>query len=285
VKLCIFDDGRLGVVRDGMVHDVSPILDRLPPWRYGIRGGDPLIAALPTLRADIEAAANGVEPVPIDRATFRAPIIWPGKLVAAPVNYEDHVVEAKADPGTFAPAQVRSIGEMGLFLKATSSLVGCGEGIVVGKPERRTDHEVELAVVMGQTAYHVKRDAALDYVAGYAVGLDITVRGPEDRSFRKSLDSYSVLGPWMVTADELEDPRDLALVLSVNDEVRQDARTRHLVVDVPGLIEMASSWYTLHPGDVIYTGTPAGVGPIVPGDVITASIERIGTMTVAVRGE
>jgi 2-keto-4-pentenoate hydratase/2-oxohepta-3-ene-1,7-dioic acid hydratase in catechol pathway len=112
----------------------------------------------------------------------------------------------------------------------------------------------------------------------------MTVRGPEERSFRKSVDSFAVVGPWVVTADELTDPSALAIELSVNGEPRQRANTRDLIVDVPGLIEMASRFYALLPGDIILTGTPAGVGPVVPGDVIVASIEGIGSMRVQVHG-
>ena len=284
MKLCIFEEGRLGVVSDGAVHDASAALADLPAWRYGRRSGDPLIEALPALTPGIKAAAAVSPPNSLNAVRLRAPIVWPGKLVAAPVNYADHLAEAQADPATFAPAQVRRIHEIGLFLKATSSLVGCSDGITVGKPDRRTDHEVELAVVIGRTATRVSRETALDHVAGYAIGLDVTVRGPEERSLRKSMDSYSVLGPWLVTADEVGDPGSLDLSLLVNGKVRQQANTRDLVIDVPGLIELASSWYTLQPGDVIYTGTPAGVGPIEPGDLLTASIEKVGTMEVAVHG-
>ncbi|MGE3744401.1 MAG: fumarylacetoacetate hydrolase family protein [Sphingomonadaceae bacterium] len=284
MKLCIYDYGRLGVVRDGAIFDATAALEHLPAWRYGVRDGDPLIEALPDLRSKIEVAAARSAPVALSDVALKAPVVWPGKLVGAPVNYNDHLAEAQADPSVFTAAQVTRIHEIGLFLKATSSLVGCSEGITVGKADRRTDHEVELAVIIGRTASKVGREKALDYVAGYAIGLDITVRGPEERSMRKSIDSYSVLGPWMVTADEIDDPGNLDFSLKVNGEVRQSANTRDLVIDVPGLIEMASSWYTLQPGDVIYTGTPAGVGPIAPGDLITATVQKIGTMEVAVRG-
>jgi 2-keto-4-pentenoate hydratase/2-oxohepta-3-ene-1,7-dioic acid hydratase in catechol pathway len=149
--------------------------------------------------------------------------------------------------------------------------------------DRRTDHEVELAVVMGRRCRRVARHAALDYVAGYSIGLDITLRGPEERSLRKSIDTYSVLGPYLVTADELGDPSSLDLCLEVNGEVRQQANTRELIIDVPGLIEFASAWYTLEPGDVIYSGTPAGVGPLNQGDSVQASIERVGSINLMVQ--
>src|SRR5438128_6113043 len=172
---------------------------------------------------------------------------------------------------------------MGLFLKASSSLVGPGAGIALRKLDRRNDHEVELAVVIGKKGNNIARRDAFDYIAGYAIGLDITIRGPEERSLRKSPDSYAVLGPWLVTADEISNPGHLDLRISVNGEERQNSNTKYLILGVAELIEYASSFYTLHPGDVIITGTPEGVSPIQPGDVITACIEQIGTMEVKVR--
>jgi 2-keto-4-pentenoate hydratase/2-oxohepta-3-ene-1,7-dioic acid hydratase in catechol pathway len=138
-------------------------------------------------------------------------------------------------------------------------------------------------VVIGKTANNVKARDALQYVAGYAIGLDITIRGTEDRSFRKSPDSYTVVGPWLVTADEIDDPGNLNLSISVNGEERQNSSTKYMILGVAELIELASSFYTLHPGDIISTGTPEGVSPIVPGDTIVATIEKIGSMEVKVR--
>ena len=180
-------------------------------------------------------------------------------------------------------ATMAPIHTAGLFLKATSALVGPGEGIALRKIDRRNDHEVELAVVIGRTANNVRPGDGFTYVAGYAIGLDITIRGPEERSLRKSPDSYAVLGPWLVTADEIPDPGALNLRIAVNGEERQNSNTKYLILGVPELIEYASSFYTLKPGDVIVTGTPEGVSPIQPGDVITACIEKIGTMEVQVR--
>ena len=137
-------------------------------------------------------------------------------------------------------------------------------------------------MVIGKPARNVSAADALNHVTGYCIGLDITIRGPEERSFRKSPDTYTVLGPWLVTADELNDPSQLAFTIAVNGEVRQDANTDDLVLGVRELIELASSFYTLHPGDVILTGTPQGVGPVRPGDVLLAKMDRIGEMRVNV---
>src|SRR5207302_2075817 len=123
-----------------------------------------------------------------------------------------------------------------------------------------------------------------EHVAGYCIGFDITVRGPEERSLRKSIDGYTVLGPWLVTADEVKDPAALDLELKVNGETRQRANTRDLIIPIPELIAFASSFYTLMPGDVLLTGTPEGVGPIGPGDVQIGRAscrERVGRSVVA----
>lgn len=282
MRLCFFDERRLGVVDGDVVRDVSSVLDLLPPQRYPFPRHDLLIAALPDLRPRIDAALAQAEAHPLSEVRLLSPIANPGKLVAAPVNYRKHLDEAIAEPGTFSRAHVRQIQETGLFLKATSSLIGSSEIVRIRHPERRTDHEVELAAVIGRTCDRVSAAEALDYVAGYCIGLDITVRGPEERSLRKSIDTYSVLGPWLVTADELPDPSGLGLQLDVNGEPRQDANTRDLILNVAELIAFSSSFYTLQPGDVLFTGTPEGVGPIQPGDVMNARIERIGAISVKV---
>ncbi|MCK9908530.1 fumarylacetoacetate hydrolase family protein [Microbacteriaceae bacterium K1510] len=258
--------------------DVTPVLEHLPSCRYPLPRQDPLIANLDVLRSAIEREQKGKPGIPYADVVPASPLANPGKIVAAPVNYKKHLDEAREDAEIHHQNQVGEIQRVGLFLKATSSLIGPSEPIVIRHPDRRTDHEIELAVVIGKTANRVSRERALDYIAGYCIGLDITVRGPEERSLRKSIDTYTVLGPWLVTPDELGDPSRLELELSVNGEARQKANTRDLIIDVPDLIAFASSFYTLMPGDVLLTGTPEGVGPIKPGDRIESSISSIGTM-------
>jgi 2-keto-4-pentenoate hydratase/2-oxohepta-3-ene-1,7-dioic acid hydratase in catechol pathway len=166
---------------------------------------------------------------------------------------------------------VAEIQRVGLFLKATSSLSGASQDIVIRHPDRRTDHEIELVAIIGSKANRVKREDAMKHVAGYCIGLDITVRGPEERSLRKSIDTYSVMGPCMVTADSVTDPNNLDFELTVNGEPRQKANTRDLIIGIADLIVFASAYYTLMPGDLLMTGTPEGVGPIKPGDVIAST--------------
>ena len=283
MKICRYDDNRLGLVGEDGIRDVSAVLSRLPAATYPFPRYDALIAQLAELRPHIERAAQAAKPLAVERVKLLSPVANPGKIIAAPVNYKKHLEEALADKGIHHGNLVQEIHKAGMFLKATSSLVGPGEGVALVHTDRRNDHEVELAVVIGQRARNVNADDALGCVAGYCIGLDMTIRGPEERSLRKSPDSYTVLGPWLVTREELPDPGALALSIAVNGATRQDAHTSDLILSVAELIAWGSSFYTLHPGDVILTGTPQGVGPVRPGDVMVASIERIGTMRIEVR--
>lgn len=282
--LCRYNDNCIGVVENAEVRDITSVVDALPSRRYPFPLEDAFIAALPSIRQRITECAATASSVPLASVRLLSPIANPSKIVAAPVNYQKHLDEAIADPNLHHQnkAHLQAIQQAGLFLKASSSVIGPSQEVVIRHPDRRTDHEVELAVVIGKHAKSVRRDNALDFVAGYCIGLDITVRGPEERSFRKSIDTYTVLGPWLVTSDQLRNPSDLDLSIEVNGELRQKANTRDLILNVPALIEFASSFYSLLPGDVLLTGTPEGVGPIRPGDVMHAQIGGIGEMTVRV---
>jgi 2-keto-4-pentenoate hydratase/2-oxohepta-3-ene-1,7-dioic acid hydratase in catechol pathway len=205
--------------------------------------------------------------------------------MAAPANYSLHValdaVQPEIDHGVHSKALEgvdRPVDKYGLFLKANSSLAGSHEGVQIVLPQRRTDHELELAVVIGKPGRNISREKAMDHVAGYTIGLDVTVRGAEERSYRKSPDTYTVLGPAFVTADEIADPHALTMSLWVNGERRQHSSTGSMTVDIPDLIEFASRVYTLHPGDVILTGTPEGVGALLSGDVVRVACEGLGEM-------
>jgi 2-keto-4-pentenoate hydratase/2-oxohepta-3-ene-1,7-dioic acid hydratase in catechol pathway len=281
MKLGRYQHNRIGVIQDDHVVDVTSVITEVAASRWPFPLGDVVVEHID----DIYNAAlrNGGLRHPVDGIAFDSPIANPSKLVAAPVNYHAHHAEAQANLVISSSRPVLSIQDAGLFLKAASSLIGPAQGIDVQFPERRTDHELELVVVIGERCKNVPAADALFVVAGYCIGLDITVRGSEDRSFRKSIDTYSVLGPWLTTKDEIEDPDSLDMELRVNGEIRQSANTRQLIKGVRELIAWASEWYTLYPGDVIFTGTPEGVAPIAPGDVLTASIEKLGSMTIAVR--
>lgn len=284
MRFCRFNDDRLGVVKGESVVDVSAALEALPNYRWPLPHGDQFMAHFDKLRPKMAALAEGGPGMPLASVRLLSPIANPGKIVAAPVNYKLHLDEARTDTGINFGTAIKTIDECGVFLKATSSLIGPSQNIVADWADRRIDHEVELAVIMGRKAFRVSEQAALDYVAGYAIGLDMTIRGPEERSYRKSLDTFSVLGPWVVTSDEISDPNALRLKLDVDGEARQDANTADLIFNVQRLIAYASRAYTLYPGDIIMTGTPEGVGAILPGNTIHAEIESIGQMAVRVVG-
>jgi 2,4-diketo-3-deoxy-L-fuconate hydrolase len=285
MRLCRYDDDRIGLVRGRNVFDVTGILEALPLLHYPLPFGDHLIAHLASLRPRMEALADGAAPLALEQLRFLSPVANPSKIIGTPVNYRAHAEEARQDAeiAAYRAGRERGIEDQGLFLKATSSLVGPSEGVTLRFPGRRTDHEAELGVVIGCRTGRIAEADALGVVAGYAIALDMSVRGPEDRSFRKSPDSYAVLGPWLVTADEIENPGALDFSLRVNGELRQAANTREMIIGVARQISWASSAYTLYPGDIIMTGTCQGVAPVKPGDLITVAFERIGEMTVAVK--
>jgi 2-keto-4-pentenoate hydratase/2-oxohepta-3-ene-1,7-dioic acid hydratase in catechol pathway len=286
MKLCRFDEDRLGVVVGNMVHDVTGAQDEIRrSARYDMKG-DPVIAALPTWRSRIEEMAKKVEGRPLASVKLLAPIARPSKTMAAPTNYKKHIEEMRSRtdlPREATQRQPPDIGKAGIFLKSNSSIVGPSEGIPLRFLDRTNEHEIELVAVIGKQGTNIPKDKAKEYIAGYTLGLDMTCRGGEDRSFRKSIDGYSVLGPWFVTADEIANPDDVTVTLTVNGVLKQTADTKDLIYDIGRLIEFASSFYTLYPGDILLTGTPEGVSPIQPGDVVTACIETIGSMDVAVR--
>ncbi|HEY6863699.1 MAG TPA: fumarylacetoacetate hydrolase family protein [Burkholderiales bacterium] len=287
MRLCRFDKNRLGIVQGGEVLDVTKALDVIPEQRWPLAQGDPLILNLKKVIAAAKKLAPRAKRKPLAKVKLLSPVANPGKIIAAPINYNDHIAESIKDPGIAHGRTniAKGIGDWGLFLKAGSSLIGFGEEIRLRWPERRNDHEVELAVIIGKKGNRIPRDRAMDYVCAYSIGLDMTVRGPELQCFRKSIDTYSVLGPWLVTADEIADPNALDLSIAVNGELRQNSNTRYLVYDVQRLIEFGSAMYTLHPGDVIMTGTPAGVSPVKPGDRLHAKVQGVGEADIRIAAE
>jgi 2-keto-4-pentenoate hydratase/2-oxohepta-3-ene-1,7-dioic acid hydratase in catechol pathway len=284
MKICLFNTNRIGVAFENELVDVTEAFASLakPSWPYPL--SDWVIANFQHVRPAVEQLARTGPRLALSKVKLRAPVANPSKIIGAPINYKDHIAEANADAQINHGKTYTELDKFGLFLKANGSLIGCSDEIQIPFPDRRTDHEVELAVVIGRTAKSVAREEALDYVFGYCIGLDMTVRGPEFPGFRKSADTFSVLGPWIVTEDEVTDPNALDLSIRVNGEVKQSSNTKYLIFNVQRLIEYASAMFTLYPGDVIMTGTPAGVGPVVPGDLLDASISQIGSMQVRMAG-
>jgi 2-keto-4-pentenoate hydratase/2-oxohepta-3-ene-1,7-dioic acid hydratase in catechol pathway len=277
MRLVVFDDNQVGLLRADSVVDVSDLV--------GAGGGDwpPVfllraIADFERLRPRLLEAVERRPGRPLDRVRLRAPVLFPSKVIAAPVNYRLHIEEMRP----LVKGELHAIERYGLFLKAPSSVVGPEATIELPFPDRRTDHEVELGVVIGRTARNVAMTDAMRYVFGYTGVMDVTVRGDEDRSTRKSFDTFTPVGPVLVTGDEIPDPHDLRLQLWVNGERRQDGNTRDMIWNVPKLVEYASHVMTLNPGDLLSTGTPDGVGPLKAGDRVTMEVAEIGRMSVTV---
>ncbi len=286
MKLCRFDNDRLGVVLGDNVHDITDIQTKIRAEAPYATYADAVIAALPTWRERMEDAGAKAPGKPISSVKLLSPIARPPKNIAAPTNYAAHIAEmqVRRDQGMNIGTHSPKIKEAGIFLKSNTSIVGPSQGIPIRFPDRRNEHEAELVAIIGKQGTDIPLEKGLDYIAGYCLGLDMTTRGPEDRSFRKSIDGYSVLGPWFVTADEIGDPNKLPLKLDVNGEVRQNTNTSDLIYNVQKLIEFASSFYTLYPGDVYYTGTPEGVAPVKPGDVIrVVSHPALGELKITCR--
>jgi 2-keto-4-pentenoate hydratase/2-oxohepta-3-ene-1,7-dioic acid hydratase in catechol pathway len=282
MRICRFDANRLGAVENGDILDVTLALEVLPNYRWPLPHGDALVAHLPRVLDRIRSLRPVAARVALADVQLLSPVANPSKIIAAPVNYMKHIEEARADAGINFGSDIKTIDHYGLFLKSNTSLIGAGEVVKLPDLDRRVDHEVEVAVIIGRAGERIPAARAMDHVAGYSIALDMSIRGPEDRSWRKSFDTFSVLGPWLVTADEIDDPSNLDLAVSVNGQTRQSSNTRALILDIPKLISYASFAYRLFPGDIIMTGTPEGVGPVLPGDVMQCHVEGIGLMSVSV---
>ena len=270
MKLFRFDGGRLGLARGDDWFDVTEAFGADP-------GAWPPVQAVQLIARWDPSLVDHPKARRVDPAAIRleTPILWPNKLLAYPVNYVKHGLEMQSK---------NRADRNGFFLKANSSLSGPNDPIVLPDlPDRQIHHECELGIVIGKGGRNIGRAQAFEHIFGYACLIDMVVRGDEERVMRKSYDSFCPFGPWVTTADEVPNPEALSLKLWVNDELRQDANTRDLIVDIPAMIEIASRVATLHPGDIIATGTPEGVGPVKRGDRVRIAVERCGEMSLEVR--
>lgn len=278
MKIISYDGGHFGVqIDDHHFVEITDIAGQRP-GAWPPVGMVDLIARFDTLRSAIqERVASGARTALTD-VRLDCPIAWPNKVIAFPANYHAHIDEMK--DGLISTFKASG---QGFFLKANSSLSGPADPVVLPPiAGRETHHEAELAIIIGKGGRQIGRNDALSHIFGYSCLLDIVVRGKEERVMRKSYDSFCPLGPWIVTADEVNDADALDLQLTVNGDLRQRANTRDLIVDIPEMIAMASAVMTLYPGDIIATGTPAGVAPIVDGDRLEISIQSVGSMAIDV---
>ena len=279
MKLASFDRGNgpeIGIV-DG--DDVIPtpfagsMIDLISQWQTEKAGFETL-------------AASGAGRVPLTSVRLCAPVQRPGKIFAIGLNYADHIAESNM--GT-PEKQV-------WFTKAQTSVNGPHDPILIARNTMTNDYEVELVAIIGTRAKHVPADKAADVIFGYCVGNDVTERMTQHAtpqwSLGKSFDTHAPMGPWITTADEVGDPHQLGIRCFVNGEQRQSSNTAHLVFNIWQQIEHLSAAMTLEPGDIIFTGTPGGVGAAMdprrflqPGDVVRCEIDTLGAIEAPMQAE
>ncbi|UKK85838.1 fumarylacetoacetate hydrolase family protein [Sphingopyxis sp. BSN-002] len=267
MKLATYDrDGspRVGIVREGRIVDAGfdgTMIDAIARWSEQ--------------RPAFEA--QGGSGIALADVHLLAPVLRPGKIFAIGLNYADHIAESKME------TPQRQVW----FTKAQTSINGPFDPILIARNTMTADYEVELVAVIGKRGKHIAAADAADHIFGYCVGNDVTERmwqhATPQWSLGKSFDTHAPIGPWITTADEIPDPHALGLRCSVNGEKRQDSNTRHLVFDLWQQIEHLSAAMTLEPGDLIFTGTPGGIGAAMDprqflksGDVVRCEIDGLG---------
>ena len=280
MKIANFNQGRIGIVEDTAIADISDVIG-YDPIAWPPTGMLRFITAFNHIKPRILEKLQTAKRIPFAEAQLNCPMAWPNKVIAYPANYHAHIDEMKTGTGLISKFDASG---QGFFLKANSSLSGPNDPIVLPDlPDREIHHECELAIIIGKGGRSISRERALEHVFGYSCLIDVVVRGKEERVMRKSFDSFCPMGPYLTTADEVPRYDDIDLELSVNGDLRQKANTRNLIVGVPEMIAMASSVMTLYPGDIIASGTPAGVGPLKAGDQVAIRIAGVGEMTLDVK--
>lgn len=271
---------RIGIVKGDAIVDLSVAAPDLPKnmLRF-LKAGDGAMAAA-------RAAADETATIPLADVRLEAPVLKPGKIMAIGLNYADHVAETGAQ---LPKHQI-------WFSKAPTAAAGARADILKPVVSDMVDYEAELCVIIGKRARHVPAARAHEVIAGYCCGNDVSVRDWQKRTGQfvigKSFDTHAPIGPWLTTADEVKDPHALAILARVNDEVRQQSNTSNLIFNCFDQIEELTKAMTLEPGDVIFTGTPGGVGMAMDpplylkdGDNVRIEIEGLGVIENTVRNE
>jgi 2-keto-4-pentenoate hydratase/2-oxohepta-3-ene-1,7-dioic acid hydratase in catechol pathway len=274
----------VGLLQDEDVVPLWPVLSEQIGARFTMTGLLQWLGEAPGRAGELQVLVQaGKAPgrIALTDLQLEAPVPHPGKIVAIGRNYADHAKETGVQPFE----KPRIVSKFGSSVARPGSLTVRPEGIV------KLDFEVELAVVMGRSAKRVSRADALKHVAGYTILNDVSARelqfdiNPAQTTFAKSMDGFCPMGPYLLTADELPDPQDLEVKLWLNGELMQHGHTRDMLFPVARLIEYISQYVTLEPGDIIATGTPAGIGAfrtppvwLKPGDQLELAITRLGTL-------
>jgi 2-keto-4-pentenoate hydratase/2-oxohepta-3-ene-1,7-dioic acid hydratase in catechol pathway len=269
MKLAMFDAGagpRVGVVIGETIVDsgiAASMIDLITDWDR----------VAPEIAANVHAG----RPVPLSEVRLLAPIARPGKIFAIGLNYADHIAESHMET---PPHQL-------WFSKAVTSVTGPFDPVLIARNAPYVDYEVELVAIIGKRGKYISKADAASYIFGYCVGNDVTERMWQHRTAQwtlgKSFDTHAPIGPWITTADEIPDPHHLDIRCEVNGKSRQNSNTKHLVFDIFDQIEHLSHAMTLEPGDLIFTGTPGGIGAAMepkqflqPGDIVRCEIQGLG---------
>ena len=294
MKLCQYDEHQAGAVRGERVFPVGAALVAAGHLRRGYSMQEVIeaLANRPQAMQCAREAADEKKSIPLGSVRLLAPIENPPSIWAAAANYKAHAAEMLAASG--GPDRSR-LGKDELmaefFLKPSSSIIGPGGTILLPKISKDVDYEAELCAVIGTRARRVSEAQALEHVFGYTICWDISQRDPwgrgrqNTRNIRKGFDTFTALGPWIVTRDELPEPQDVRIEVELNGRPAMSAHTRDMICGLRDHIRFLSNVLTLRPGDLITTGTPAGVAKLAPGDKLRGRIERIGEMTLDVESE
>jgi 2-keto-4-pentenoate hydratase/2-oxohepta-3-ene-1,7-dioic acid hydratase in catechol pathway len=293
MKICCYDEGTPGLIDGDSIYPLRETLASAGATRPGA-GMAEIVDALANHPAAAKAlgAARQGKPVPLASAKLLAPVENPPAIWAAAMNYRAHQVEMQArvgadDRGAMPPDDLMAE----LFLKPSSSLIGPGGTVILPKIAKHVDFECELCAVIGKPARKVPAEKALDYVYGYTMCWDISVRDPwgkgrnNTRNIRKGFDTFCGLGPWIVSRDEIREPQDLHIDVEQNGKNVMKAHTADMINGLRDLIRFLSSVTTLRPGTLLTTGTPAGVSKLADGDHLKGTISGIGTMELKVAAD
>ena len=294
MKICHYNSNQAGAVVDDKVY---PIGDALVKAGH-VRSGYSMLEVIDALANNAAAmqcardAAQGAGAVALSSVKLLAPITNPGSLWAAAANYHAHRAEMVERMGN-AAREVKSKDDLmaEFFLKPTSSIVGPGGTVILPKISKLVDFECELCAVIGTRARKISEDQALKYIFGYTICWDISQRDPwgkgmhNTRNIRKGFDTFSGLGPWIVTRDEIDEPQNLSIKVLQNGKEAMTAHTSDMICGIREHIRFLTSCLTLRPGDLITTGTPAGVSKLNDGDHLKGTIEKIGSMELDVKAE
>jgi 2-keto-4-pentenoate hydratase/2-oxohepta-3-ene-1,7-dioic acid hydratase in catechol pathway len=294
MKICHYNENEAGIVQGDKVFPIGDALVRAGHVRSGYTMVE-IVEALANRPEAMDAARGALKsasPLALASVTLLAPITNPPSLWAAAANYRAHQAEMKIKMGSADRAELSKDELMAeFFLKPTSSIIGPGDTVILPKISKDVDFECELCAVIGKKARKVSEDRALDYVFGYTICWDLSQRDPwgrgrhNTRNIRKGFDTFTALGPWIVTKDEIEEPQDLSINVEQNGKPAMTAHTSDMICGIREHIRFLTSCLTLRPGDLITTGTPAGVKKLADGDHLKGTIDKIGSMELKVAAE